>query len=296
MCKDNLEQHVFTLSEKIGARCVSEYYDQLQEAHLYITSQLQNYGYHVDFQSYFVSEGGTGRRDEDPVWEVQNIIATKLGDSAPEEVIVIGAHYDSCCNTPGADDNASGVAGMLELARLIAKVPTRRTIKFVAFVNEEPPYFHTDLMGSAVYAKNAKEQGENIKLAIILEMIGFYSDHQDLPSMLKGIFPDTGNFIMAVADQAAIPMVKDMTRYFDQHSQVSLKTNSGYEHIIRNLPGFDFSDHWAFWQQGYPAVMITDTAFMRNPHYHLPTDKYDTLNYEKMAEVVKGFAEVIKGW
>lgn len=293
---DALFRHVRELSEIIGHRSVQNY-DSLQKTAQYISKELQNYGYNVELQKYYVPDIRVNLMHAQPQQfkEAYNVIATKRGQKAPEEVIVVGAHYDSW-DSPGADDNASGIAGMLEIARYLADITTQRTVQFVGFTNEEPPFFHTDLMGSRVYAKAAKNLKADIKLAIVLEMIGYFSDmplSQQIPRLLQDEYPDRGNFIMAIGDNIAMPLLLDLARRYNNTSKVPMMTNNGFETIIQELDGFNFSDHWSFWQEGYPAVMITDTAFLRNPHYHTETDTYGTLNYEKMAEVVAGLGQAL---
>jgi Zn-dependent M28 family amino/carboxypeptidase len=279
MAAANLKEHVVMLSHKIGDRNIVAY-EKLTKAADYITGQFEKYGYKVEFQTYEV--------DGKPV---KNIIATKLGTKKPKEQIIVGAHYDTCAN-PGADDNASAVAGLLELARLMTDQPTGRTIKFIAFVNEEPPFFKTKNMGSMVYAQQAKARGDNIKAVIILEMIGYYSDKpnsQKYPPFFGRFYPDKGNFIAVVGNFASKPLVKKITNLFQQSSSFPIESIATFTFI----PGIDWSDHWSFWQYGYPAIMITDTGFYRNPNYHKQSDTYETLNYENIAEVVVGLQGVL---
>ena len=185
-----LERHVYTLSHEIGDRSVFNY-EKLTEAKKYIAETFRSFGYDVTFQKYEVSGKTT-----------ENIIAAKIGIERPEEVIIVGAHYDTCFN-PGADDNASAIAGLLELARYVFGKQPNRTVKFVAFVNEEPPFFKTENMGSRVYSTRAKRRGELIKAVIILEMIGYYSDEpysQRYPLFLGPFYPNKGNFIAVVGN------------------------------------------------------------------------------------------------
>lgn len=291
--------HVRELSEVIGHRNVQNY-DKLDKAAQYISKEMQSYGYHVELQKYYVPDISVNSlyAKSQKFKEVYNVIAKKLGQKLPEEVIVVGAHYDSC-DSPGADDNASGIAGMLEIARCLADTRTQRTIQFIAFTNEEPPFFHTDFMGSRVYAKEARNLKIDIKLAIILDMIGYFSDmslSQQIPRLLQNAYPDKGNFILAIGDALATPLLGDLARKYNKISKVPMMTNNGLESIMQEVEGFDFSDHWSFWQEGYPAVLLTDTAFLRNPHYHKTTDTYRTLNYEKMSKVVDGLGQVIYEW
>jgi len=276
---EKLKQHVFVLSHQIGDRSIFAY-DKLNKAADYITKQFKDYGYQVEFQTYQV-QGKT----------VKNIIATKLGRKNPDEIVIVGAHYDTCYN-PGADDNASSVASLLELAKLIAEQPVARTIKFIAFVNEEPPFHRTKNMGSVVYAKRAKQEKENIKGVIILESIGFYSNKpksQRYPPIFGFFYPNKGNFIAVVGNFRSKSLVKKVTAIFKQHSSLPIESFTTFGFV----PGVTWSDHWAFWKQGYLAVMLTDTAFYRNPNYHKQSDTYETLDYKSMAEMVKGLTSVL---
>jgi len=277
--KNNLMRHVKILAADIGIRDVF-HYKKLQEAELYVRNQLQSYGYSVELQEYQVYND-----------TVRNIIATKTGTTRPEEIVVVGAHYDSCGN-PGADDNASGIAGLLETARFFAKEETSRTVKFIAFVNEEPPFFKTQKMGSLVYAKRARKQKENIKVAIVFEMLGYYSNEpfsQTYPPFLGPFYPNRGNFIAFVGNFGSASWVRKALNTFKKHSSFPA-------HMLAApgvVPGVDFSDHWSFWQQGFPGMMITDTAFYRYAHYH-GEDTPEKLDYDSMARVVQGMKSVIR--
>lgn len=274
----NLKEHVYTLSHEIGDRNIFVY-KRLEKSVEYIAEQFISFGYNVKFQSYSV---------ENKV--VKNIIANKRGISPSDKIIVVGAHYDTCFN-PGGDDNSSGVAGLLELARILSCHPTDFSIKFVTFVNEEPPFFKTEKMGSRVFARSAKLKGEKIIGAIIFEMIGYYSDQpnsQQYPFFYPKHLPDRGNFIALVGNLSSRNFVKKIATAFRRYSTFPMETITGFGFL-----GIDFSDHWSFWKEGYCAVMVTDTAFYRNPNYHTYSDTYETLNYENMGEVVKGFKQVI---
>lgn len=275
----NLKSHVQQLSETIGNRSVYEY-AKLQQTADYIVEQFRAYGYQVEFQEYMIADK-----------RVKNIIAVKRGTKAPEEIIVVGAHYDSCDN-PGADDNASGVAGLLELARIFSHKDNGRTIEFVAFVNEEPPFFKTEAMGSRVYARSAKSMRKDIKGAIVLEMIGYYSNtfsSQRYPIVLGLFYPNKGNFIAVIGDFKSRPLNKNISRLFKKNSAFPIESVS-----LGFVPGADFSDHWSFWQEGYPAVMITDTAFLRHHNYHRNSDTLEKLNFDYMANVIEGLVPAIE--
>ncbi len=273
-----LESHVYRLSHEIGDRSISKY-DKLCEAAQYITETFSSFGYEVKFQEY-EARGKAAK----------NIIVSKTGVKYPEEVIVAGAHYDSYFN-PGADDNASAVAGLLELAKFMFDKQTERTVKFIAFVNEEPPFFKTEKMGSYVYARDARTRGEDIKAAIILESIGYYTDRpwsQKYLPIMRFFHPNRGDYIGVVGNPVSGNLARKIVSIFKNKSRFPVELFV----LPAIVPGIDFSDNWSFWKEGYRAVMITDTAFYRNPNYHRKSDTYETLNYENIAEVVKGLTEV----
>jgi len=277
-----LRERVDKLARHIGDRSMFKY-RRLNEAAGYIAREFSSLGYKVKFGKYRV---GTKT--------FRNIIAVKEGEFKPQEVVIVGAHYDTCYN-PGADDNASGVAGLLALAEALSDRDTARTVKFIAFVNEEPPFFKTDTMGSRVYTRSAKEKGEDIKAAFILEMIGYYSSRehsQRYPPLLGIFYPNKGDFIAVVGNIFSRGLVKRTVSLFKE------ETSFPIEALVAPaaLPGVDFSDHWSFWQEGYPAVMITDTAFYRNPHYHHGSDTPEKLDYEAMAQVIKGLKAVLEAF
>ncbi len=218
--------------------------------------------------------------------KVRNFICTKKGFSSPGEIVLVGAHYDTF-NNPGADDNASGVAGVLDLAEYASGRSYARTIKFAAFANEEPPFFRHEGMGSAVYAAAARKNGDDIRAALILEMTGYYSDRifsQRYPPLIGPFLPPKGDFIAQISDFGSRAEARRIDRAFRAASGLPLRTVS----LPAWVPGVDFSDHRSFWAQGYPAVMFTDTSFYRTPHYHRPSDLPDTLDYGRMAALQDG--------
>ena len=213
---------------------------------------------------------------------------------ARPEIVVIGAHYDSVFGSPGANDNGSGAAALLALARRFAGKPAGRTLRFVAFVNEEPPYFQTEQMGSLVYASRCKARGDQISAMISLETIGYFSDapgSQTYPSIGIGAFyPTTGNFIGLVGNVRSRGLVRRAVALFRQQAKLPSEGAA----LPSFIPGVGWSDQWAFWQQGYPAIMITDTAPFRYPHYHEATDTPDKLDYDRFALVVSGVEKMIE--
>lgn len=212
---------------------------------------------------------------------------------ARPEILVVGAHYDSVSGSPGANDNASGVAGLLALARRFAGKPCGQTLRFVAFVNEEPPYFQTEEMGSLVYAKRCKARGDPITAMISLETIGYFSDaprSQVYPSPGLGLFyPTTGNFIGFVGNLPSRALVRRAVGLFREQEKIPAEGAA----LPSFVPGVGWSDQWSFWQCGYPAIMVTDTAPFRYPHYHSSTDTPDKLDYDRFALVVSGIEGVI---
>lgn len=216
-----------------------------------------------------------------------------IGRLGPEKgpVVVIGAHYDAYKETPGADDNASGVAGLLELARLLVAKPPPITVEFVAYANEEPPYFRSDEMGSRVHAASAVER--DLVLMISLECIGFFSDDphsQHFPfALMRPFYPSRGNFIGVVGRSSQGAVVREVKRAMRAQDGVPVEAIAAPTWI----PGIDWSDHLAYWDEGFDAVMITDTAPNRNDAYHEAEDTPERLDYTRMASVIDGVAQVV---
>jgi Zn-dependent M28 family amino/carboxypeptidase len=206
---------------------------------------------------------------------------------------LVGAHYDTAVFTPGADDNASGVAVLLELARLFQSVSSARTVRFAFFSTEEPPFFRTDDMGSRRYVERLKTRAETVSAMLCLEMVGYFSDEkssQKYPPLLRFFYPSEGNFAAVVGDFGSRQLVRRVAREIRASCRVPVESAS----LPRPVPGVDFSDHLNFWREGIPAVMVTDTAFYRNPHYHGPTDTPDKLDYILMSELTKGLASAVR--
>lgn len=282
--RDHLATHIEELANKIGERNV-ENPKNLEAAANYIEILFKNLGYAVSDQSYEVYEPKKVA--------VRNLIAEYPGTSRSDEIIVIGAHYDSVVGSPGADDNGSGVAAMLELARLLKSYTFKRTIRFVAFVNEEPPFFYTKHMGSLQYARLVKQKKENIIAMISLESLGYYSEQkhsQHYPFPFGLLYPNTGDFIGFVGNLSSRDLVGKVVSLFRQHSQFPSEGAA----LPSWMRGVSWSDQWSFWKQGYQAIMVTGTAVFRNPNYHLGSDLPDTIDYARTARVVDGLQEVVK--
>ena len=275
---------VTKLSREIGFRTYQDL-DRLDKAAKYISGEFTAFGYPVSHQS-FKFAGNT----------YQNVIAELKGRTSPEKVLVVGAHYDTVRTTPGADDNASGVAGLLGLAKLLAGRPQDKTVRFVAFALEEPPVYRTKHMGSYHYAASLKKNGDQVEGMVCLEMIGFFCDrpgsqHYPIPFMNLR-FPKIGNYIALVGNQKSKKFTLQMAEGFRKATDLPLVTLNAPAIVV----GIDFSDHWSFGKFGYPAFMVTDTAFYRNPNYHAPSDLPDTLDYISMAKVVEGLAGAVEEW
>jgi Zn-dependent M28 family amino/carboxypeptidase len=276
---DRLRQHVDRLAGLIGPRHL-ERPAAWDATVALIDREFAGYGYAVTHHAYRV-------RDR----EVANLVAEIPGGA---DVVIVGAHYDTVPETPGADDNASGVAMLLEVARLLRPLKPRRTIRFVAFPCEEPPHFYTRDMGSQKYARLCRGRNEHVKAMLSLEMVGYYtSDPQELPPEIPGLLrwavPRHGRFVAAVGNLASARLVWTFRRGFKGATRFPLYSIALPEsvHAIR------LSDNSSFWDQGYPALMITDTSFLRNPHYHLPSDLPETLDYAAMASVTAGVAGAV---
>jgi hypothetical protein len=278
--RGRLRAHVEALASGIGERNVFRA-GTLPRAAAYVERQLGARGERVERQAF------TSREQE-----VLNLEVERGGTDKPREIVVAGAHYDTVIGSPGANDNGSGVAALLEVARMLHGRPLRRTLRLVAFVNEEPPAFQGDEMGSLRYARRCRDRGENVVAMLSLETIGYYSDaphSQSYPAGLGLLYPSTGHFIGVVGDVGSRALVRGVEASLKRHSPVPVVAAA----LPGFLPGVGWSDHWAFWQHGYRAVMITDTAPFRYPHYHTVADTPDQLDYDRMTGVVWGLAQTI---
>jgi Zn-dependent M28 family amino/carboxypeptidase len=225
--------------------------------------------------------------------EVRNIEVEVKGGARASEIVIVGAHYDSVLGAPGANDNGSGVAAVIELARLFAAEKPARTLRLVAFVNEEPPFYHSDAMGSRHYARRSKERGENILAMLSLETIGYYSDlpgSQRYPFPLGLFYPSTGNFIAFVSNLTSRALLHETLASFRRHAGIPSEGVAAPAII----PGVDWSDHWSFWREGWAALMVTDTAPYRYPHYHSAQDTPEKVDYERLARVVTGLHGMLR--
>jgi Zn-dependent M28 family amino/carboxypeptidase len=261
----------------------------LEKAAEAIEASLQDAGWPSRREGFTLSTGV----------EVFNIIAERAGTDPDGAIVLIGAHYDAAKGTPGADDNASGVAALLEIARRLSEFKPGRTVRLVFFTTEEPPYFQTPEMGSLVHALGCRERAENIAAMVALDCIGYFDDapgSQRYP-MLRGLpattdLPDTGDFIAVLSRSEDADLVTRVDTMMKEVGTVPV--------LSVTLPGAStlgagWSDHWSFWQHGYPGVMITDTAFARNPNYHQESDTADTLDYDRLAGVVEALVGTIRG-
>lgn len=270
-----LQAHVKMLSETLAPRHWQAP-DNLDRVAKYIVNQLIRSGARVTEQVYTVERAGRFR----------NVIASFGPQTGPR--VIVGAHYDAIGTLPGADDNASGVAGLLELGRLLGETkPLGARVDLVAFTLEEPPYYATKDMGSWVFAAALKREAAVVRAMISLEMIGYFNDasgSQRFPHPMLGmLYPSTGDFISVVGRVGQGALVRQVKKAMQRATYLDVYSITA----PTKLTGVDFSDHRSFWAHGYRAVMITDTAFYRNDRYHTPRDTADTLDYDRMAEVVR---------
>lgn len=275
-----LRKHVFQLSEMLPSRDTNP--DHLAASAEYIFTQFASSG-QPEYQEFTV-RGMTYRN-----------VSLRLGHG-DGPLLIVGAHYDAAGGLPGADDNASGVAGLLELARALSRAELDSPVELVAYALEESPVHGSVDMGSHWHAKRLRAGDQDVGLMIALEMIGYFSDDsgsQTFPFPGMGaVYPNTGNFIAIVGRLREIIIVRHIKRLFRSASDVPIYSLTAPPLI----PGMTLSDHRNYWQHGYKAVMVTDTAYLRNPNYHQPTDTVDTLDYERMAKVIAGLHAVIVGF
>ena len=286
-----LRGHVEMLAGTIGPRNLS-HPSAYEAAEAYISRELTGAGYHVHRLPYRCG----GR-------EVANLEARLEQGVTRGDPIVVGAHYDTCGDTPGADDNASAIAALIEIARLLraqsdADKPPRRPVRFVAFANEEPPHFMTDTMGSLVYARACRQRGENLAGMLCLEMFGYFLTEKcsqpyppELPAALSKTLPSRANFLVLISDTASSRFTYRLRRKMGMRARLDPSLPSVPFFAFALPPAFTggghmLSDHWSFRQAGYQSLMATDTAFVRNPNYHMPSDTPGTLDYPRTAQAV----------
>lgn len=281
--RDALAADVVHLAVTIGDRNVA-HPENLKKAADWLANDFAGDGYAIERQTY--TAAGV---------QCENVIGERPGGIRSAEVVVIGAHYDSVIGTVGANDNGSGVAAMRALARAFEGRTFARTVRFVAFVNEEPPPFQTSEMGSLVYARRCRARSEDVRAMVSLETMGAYYDSpgtQRFPVAALGWFyPDRGNYVTFVGNPASVSLVRGAIGVFRANTSFPSEGAA----LPDAVPGVGWSDHWSFWQAGYPALMVTDTAPFRYHHYHTVRDTPDKLDYGALARVVVGLTPVIEG-
>jgi Zn-dependent M28 family amino/carboxypeptidase len=278
-----LRTHVDRLAGLIGPRHPGKPL-ALEAAATYIEREFQAFGDSVERQWYDAQNQ-----------PVCNLVVERRGSKRPGEIAILGAHYDTVWCTPGADDNASAVAVLIETARLLCRTSFGRTVRFVAFTCEEPPHFNLGTMGSQVYARDCRQRNENIIGMLCLEMVGYYTTGGQalpptIPRRLRWLFPRHGDFLAAVGNLRSWRLAWGFRRGFKRAVRFPL-FSMVFPEAIREIR---LSDNSSFWDQGYPALMLTDTSFLRNPHYHQPSDTPETLDYDRMAQVTLGVAGAVQ--
>jgi len=259
------------LSVQLGERTLRKY-KNLNDAKNFIISYLEDFGAEVKEDIYKVN----GK-------EVSNIVAEVRGTENPEKIILLGGHYDTVEDTSGADDNGTAIVALLEIFRIFSKLKLKKTVRFVAFTLEEPPFFLTDEMGSMHYAKKCKENNEEIELAVIMDMLGYSCKRciQEYPVMdSRYVYPKHGDFLVAITFSSLSKYAYSWKRTWNGFTNHRMETLVG----PASIPGIDLSDHTSFKRNGFPAILLTDTAYYRNKNYHMPTDTYDTINFSFLTE------------
>jgi hypothetical protein len=279
--RDRLSSHVNYLSVSVGERSM-ERAGSLERTADYIRESLERAGYTVNDIPYQVA----GQ-------PASNLEAILVGAEPAQGAVIVGTHYECVAGTVGANDNATGVAATLELARLMKSGHPRKSVRFLFFVNEEPPYFQTESMGSRVYAHQLRRKNVPVSAMISLETIGFYSDaagSQKYPPVLSLFYPNRGNFIGFVGNSESRDLVRRSIRKFRESTPFPSEGVAA----PADWPGVGWSDHWSFWQEHYPAIMITDTAVFRYPYYHTAHDTFDKVDFDKAARVVDGIHRLVE--
>jgi Zn-dependent M28 family amino/carboxypeptidase len=276
-----LGEHVRTLAGEIGERHRFEL-ASLRSAEWYVRGRLERLGHEVAAQAV-------------PCFstDVNNLEVVLEGAEPAAGTVVVGAHYDSVSGSPGANDNASGVAVLLELVRVLSPVTLRRRVRAVAFVNEEPPFFRTPMMGSLHHAHRCRDEGEAVSAMLALESVGHYSRRpksQRYPFPFSLVYPSTGSFVAFVGNLRSLPLVRRAVAAF----RAAARFPSEGAAVPRAVPGAGWSDHWSYWKAGYRALMVTDTSFYRDTRYHTARDTPEHVDLDAMARVTHGLAAVIR--
>ncbi|MCS7304696.1 MAG: M20/M25/M40 family metallo-hydrolase [Thermoguttaceae bacterium] len=277
-----LRQDVEVLAGQIGSRSLLDGPQKLLQAAQYIEHRLEQLGYRLV-------------RQEFTAWghKVANLAVERTGTTRADQIVLVGAHYDTVPGSPGADDNATGVAALLAIADRLRSHQSSRTLRLVAFVNEEPPFFQTEAMGALVYAQQCRRNQEHITAMLSLESLGYYSERpgsQQYPMPFGWMAPNVGNFIAFISNGRSELLLRHIAALFAEAEAFPW----GAAALPELVPGVAFSDHWAFWQQRYPAVMVTDTAMYRNPFYHTAQDSPETIDWQGLARVVRGLTTVVQ--
>lgn len=276
-----LEAHVRKLAVELYPRDFL-HRENLDAAAAWVKAEFEAAGARTSEQEFAVDEG-----------RYRNVLGVFGPEDGPR--VVVGAHYDTAGEQPGADDNASGVAGLVELAHALGKTQglLKKRVELVAWTLEEPPHFRTKSMGSWVHADSLKKAGVDVHAMISLEMLAFFSDEpgsQSFPTVcLKPFYPDRGNFIAVIGLMGKGSLTRKIKGAMKGASDLPVKSMNG----LRAIPGVDFSDQLNYWDRGYRGVMITDSAFYRNPNYHEVTDTPETLDYVRFAKVVQGIHQAV---
>jgi hypothetical protein len=267
---------------------------EIGERSIYLPAKLELAAQYIEQR--FASCALVPRRETFDVrgTKTSNVVAEIAGGARRGEIVVVGAHYDSVETSPGANDNATGVAALLALARRFAAAKPERTLRFVAFSAEEPPCFQTEFMGSLVHARGSAARGENVVAMLALETLGCFRDGEDsqqYPVRGLGLFyPTRGNFVAFVGDVGSRALVREALAVFREHASIASEGAA----LPSPIPGIAWSDHWSFRQIGVPAVMVTDTALFRDPAYHTPNDLPKNVDFDRLARVTLGLVPVIE--
>ncbi len=278
---ENSKSIVRYLAVSLGERTLRKY-ENLQESSRFIKNRFSRHVYPVLEEEYYINDR-----------KVCNIVTDVPGYEHPERIVVIGAHYDTVEDTPGADDNATGIAALLELHRLFAPLRCRRTLRFIAFTLEEPPFFQGENMGSMVYARKAKKRKDPIELMVCLEMMGYAGKKfpQNVPfrNMAEKL-PAKGDFLAVVSLPSSASFTYTWKKIYDTVSRTPIVDIVGPS----SIPGITHSDHYSFSHHGFPAIMLTDTAFYRNTHYHTEQDTFETINFRFLADHIYSTFQALK--